>query len=41
MTKDFVSYVFIQQGFNQPGFVKKYNLITVASMPSELRAIGN
>ena len=35
------SYVFIQQAFNQPEFVKKYNSITVASMPSELRAVGN
>ena len=29
------------KGFNQPRFVKKYKLITAASMPSELHAIEN
>ena len=37
MTKRF----YIQQGFNQPGFVIYCKLFTVASMPSELRVIGN
>ena len=41
MTKRLCTYFVIYQGFNQPRFVKKYILITIASMPSELCAIGN
>ena len=32
---------YIKQAFNQPEFVRKYKSITVASMQSELRAVGN
>ena len=36
----FAPHVFIEQSFNQPGFVKKYKLLTVATMTRELRVIG-
>ena len=32
---------YIKQAFNQPEVVKKYKSITVASMQSELPAVGN
>ena len=42
MTKRLLILCFyIQQGFNKPGFVIYCKLFTEASMPSELRAIGN
>lgn len=41
MTKRLCTYFVIYQGFNQPRFVEKYILITIASMPNELCAIGN